>query len=91
MMQENVVSTTEVYLTRENIPKHYIQKGLKGIEGIKFHYGIRRGADKSGKLGRWYWYIFTAGRMQIWAMGIVDGREVSREASITGIFNRSTD
>ena len=84
MMQENVVSTTEVYLTRENIPKHYIQKGLKGIEGIKFHYGIRRGADKSGKLGRWYWYIFTAGRMQIWAMGIVDGREVSQRLQSLG-------
>ena len=81
MMQENVVSTTKVYLTRENIREHYIQKGLEGIERIKFH-----GADKNGKLSRWD--IFTAGILQIWAIGIVDGREVSPRLQSLGFSTR---
>ena len=81
MMQENVASTTKVYLTRENIREHYIPKVLEGIERIKFH-----GADKNGKLSRWD--IFTAGIMQIWAIGIVDGREVSQRLQSLGFSTR---
>ena len=36
----------------------------------------------NGKLSRWD--IFTAGIMQIWAIGIVDGREVSQRLQSLG-------
>ena len=40
----------------------------------------------NGKLSRWD--IFTAGIMQIWAIGIIDGREVSQRLQSLGFSTR---